>query len=109
MSDKQLIVYGRSAFCPDLARAQRFLQRNNIAYTQINIDEDHAAGARVEQWVGHRSVPTVIVAAADAVVPVSEPSPLPAGRSARSFDRGTLITEPSDEALYAFLNRNGLL
>lgn len=109
MSDKQLIVYGRSVFCPDLARTQRFLQANKIAYTQIDIDLDEAAGSQVEQWVGHRSVPTVVVATANPAVLVSEPTPLPVGRSARSYDRGTLITEPSDEALHTFLSRNGLI
>ena len=109
MSNKQLVVYGRSVGCPDLVRTQRFLHTNNIGYTQINIDEDEAAGSRVEAWVGHRSVPTVVVATADPAVPISEPAPLPAGRSARSFDRGTLITEPSDEALRAFLTRNELI
>jgi hypothetical protein len=43
------------------------------------------------------------------VQPIEEPAPLPKGRSARSLDRGTLITEPSDEALSAFLQRHGLI
>ncbi len=109
MADKRLIVYGRTSFCPDLARTQRFLDENSVPYTQINIDQDAAAGARVEQWVGHRSVPTVVVASSDTVVPVEDPAPLPAGQHARSFDRGTLITEPSNDALATFLKRHGLL
>jgi glutaredoxin len=109
MSDKRLIVYGRTAFCPDLGRTQRFLQANNVEYTQINIDEDAAAGSLVEQWVGHRSVPTVVIAAAGDVLPIEDPAPLAPGRSARSVDRGSLITEPSDDALKAFLSRNGLM
>jgi glutaredoxin len=109
MSDKRLIMYGRTAFCPDQGRAQRFLQANNVEYTQINIDEDETAGQRVEQWVGHRSVPTLVVAAAGEILPFEEPAALAPGRSARSVDRGSLITEPSDDALKSFLNRNGLL
>lgn len=104
---KHLVVYGRTAFCPDQARTQRFLAQHDIAYTQINIDQDPEAGRRVEEWVGHRSVPTVVVANADELVPFAQPSELK-GRSARSVDRGTVITEPSDQALEAFLKNNGL-
>ncbi|HEY1013215.1 MAG TPA: glutaredoxin family protein [Herpetosiphonaceae bacterium] len=109
MADKELVVYGRIAFCPDLARTQRFLQAHDIPYRQINIDEDSAAGARVESWIGHRSVPTVIVAPTGGIEPIEAPQELPAGRSSRSFDRGTLIVEPSDTALEAFLRRHELM
>lgn len=109
MSDKTLVVYGRTLFCPDLKRAQNFLANNNVAYQQINIDEDEDAGALVESWVGHRSVPTIVVANQGETLPFEQPKPLPEGRAARSFDRGTLITEPSDDALAVFLKNNGLL
>jgi glutaredoxin len=106
--DKELIVYGRTFPCPDLSRAKRFLEANSIQYRQINIDEDEDAADFVERWVGHRSVPTIIVAQQGQTEPISDPAPLPRGRSARSFDRGTMITEPSNDALFAFLERNGL-
>jgi glutaredoxin len=107
--DKELIVYGRTFPCPDLMRSERFLQNKRVAYRMIHIDQDEEAGMLVEQWVGHRSVPTIVVARKGENQPIEEPTPLPAGRSARSFDRGTLITEPSDDALSAFLQRHGLL
>ena len=106
--NKELVVYGRTYPCPDLTRTKRFLEANQIRYRQINIDEDEAALEFVEWWVGHRSVPTVVVARAGDVQPIEDPAPLPKGRSVRSFDRGTMITEPSDEALHGFLHRNGL-
>ncbi len=106
--NKELVVYGRTYPCPDLTRAKRFLEANQITYRQINIDQDATAAAFVEHWVGHRSVPTVVVAHAGKVQPVEEPAPPPPGRSARSVDRGTMITEPSDEALRGFLRRHGL-
>jgi len=107
--DKELIVYGRTAFCPDQARSLRFLEGNDVPFRMIRIDEDDQAGTVVEQWVGHRSVPTIVVARKGDTMPIEPPTPLPQGRSARSFDRGTLITEPSDEALSKFLQRHGLL
>jgi hypothetical protein len=90
-------------------RSQRFLNNKNVNYRMIHIDQDEEAGARVEEWVGHRSVPTIVVARKGDVLPIEPPAPLPSGRSARSFDRGTVITEPSDEALNTFLRRHGLL
>ncbi len=107
--DKELVVFGRTAFCPDLARSTRFLDNNNVPYRMIRIDEEQEAGELVEQWVGHRSVPTIVVARKGEVEPIEQPAPLPEGRSVRSFDRGTLITEPSDEALGRFLERHGLI
>lgn len=107
--DKELIVYGRTYPCPDLSRSQRFLNSKNVPYRMIHIDQDEDAGGKVEQWVGHRSVPTIVVARKGDTQPIEEPMPLPSGRSARSYDRGTLITEPSDDALNKFLQRHGLL
>ncbi|HZB95202.1 MAG TPA: glutaredoxin family protein [Herpetosiphonaceae bacterium] len=106
--DKEIIVYGRTYPCPDLTRTKRFLEANRISYRQINIDQDRAAREFVERWVGHQSVPTVVIAERGDVHPIAEPAPLPAGRSVRSYDRGTMITEPSDDALRGFLRRHGL-
>ncbi len=107
--EKELIVYGRTFPCPDFTRSQRFLNTKNVAYRLIHIDKDPEAGELVERYVGHRSVPTIVVARKGDVLPIEEPAALPEGRSARSFDRGTMITEPSDEALGKFLERHGLL
>lgn len=106
--NKELVVYGRTYPCPDLTRTKRFLEANRISYRQINIDQDEAAREFVERWVGHQSVPTVVVASPGELHPIADPAPLPAGRSARSFDRGTMITEPSEDALRGFLRRHGL-
>ena len=106
--DKELIMYARTAFCPDVMRAVRFLDKNNIPYRRIDIDRDEQAGELVENLLGHRSVPTLVVAKKGETTPVEEPAPL-AGRNARSVDRGSMITEPSDDALSRFLERNGLV
>jgi glutaredoxin len=107
--EKELIVYGRTFPCPDLARSERFLNSRNVPYRMVHIDQDEEAGELVERYVGHRSVPTIVVARKGDVLPIEEPAPLPRGRPVRSVDRGTLITEPSDEALGSFLQRHGLL
>lgn len=107
--NKELVVYARTAFCPDVARAVRFLDSNNIPYRRIDVDQDEAAGERVEAWVGHRSVPTIIVAQHGEVEPFEAPQPLVAGRNARSVDRGTVITEPSNDALSRFIEKHGLV
>jgi mycoredoxin len=40
--------------------AKRFLDEQGVPYTEINIDEDEAAGQRVEQWNnGNRIIPTL--------------------------------------------------
>lgn len=107
--DKELVVYGRTYFCPDLARSQRFLDTKGVPYRLVHIDQDEEAGELVERYVGHRSVPTIVVARKGNMEPIEEPAALPQGRSVRSVDRGTLITEPSDDALGKFLQRHGLL
>jgi mycoredoxin len=40
--------------------AKRFLDEQQVPYTEINIDEDEAAAQRVEQWnQGNRTIPTL--------------------------------------------------
>ena len=107
--EKELVMYARTAFCPDVARAVRFLDSKNVPYRRIDIDQDQAAAERVEGWVGHCSVPTLVIAPAGELEPIEAPAPLAPGRNARSVDRGTMITEPSEDALSRFLERHGLI
>jgi glutaredoxin len=40
--------------------AKRFLDDQQVPYTEINVDEDEAAARRVEQWNnGNRIIPTL--------------------------------------------------
>ncbi len=40
--------------------AKRFLDQNNVAYDEIDIEADEEAAVRVEQWNnGNRIVPTI--------------------------------------------------
>jgi glutaredoxin-like protein len=70
-----LIVYG-TKWCPDCSRARRFLERNKIAYTWIDIDRERNADELVRGVnQGKRSVPTIL------------------------FPDGSILVEPTDQAI----------
>lgn len=55
-----IIMYG-TTWCPDCTRAKRVLERHNVPYTWINIEEDAAARTRVQEINGgYMSVPTIL-------------------------------------------------
>jgi len=75
----KIVVYG-AEWCGDCRRSKRFMDRNNVAYEYINIEEDAAATERViEINGGMKSIPVII------------------------FEDGTHLTEPSDNDLQAKL------
>lgn len=58
----EIIMYG-TAWCPDVARTRRYLDRHDIDYTYRDIDEEPEAmtallGLRGKDWV----VPTLVLA-----------------------------------------------
>ena len=103
----RLAVYVRSKFCPDVARWQRWLQTHSLDFVELDIDTDDEAYARVVDWTGFESVPTLVIAPDDGIDPIDEPSPLN-GRSPRAVDRGTMLTEPNPGQIEPFLERNGI-
>lgn len=104
----RLVVYGRSSFCPDMMRWQRWIAANPIEYVEFDIDADEEAWEKVTRWTGHESVPTLVIAPDDGFDPIEEPTPLPAGRSPRAYDRGVMLTEPNPGQVEAFLDRHGI-
>jgi len=59
-AQNEIIMYG-TTWCGETRRARAFLDRNNIAYRWIDIDQDLDARRFVEQVNnGYRSVPTII-------------------------------------------------
>ncbi len=53
-------MYG-APWCPDCKRAKRFLSEQRLAYDWVDIDEDPAGLARVEQLqAGGRTIPTIL-------------------------------------------------
>jgi glutaredoxin len=104
-----LVVYTRGAFCPDVQRARGFLRQYNVSHVEINIDVDLEARARVLDWNGCLSVPTLVVCEEGSVLPCEAPSPLAPGQSPRDVDRGSMISEASGYGLRQFLTRHGFL
>jgi len=48
---KSVVLYCRPG-CIDCRLARRFLDRNGVAYTEINVRADQAAEAQVREWTG---------------------------------------------------------
>lgn len=105
----ELVMYSRTYGCPYITTAKRILQQEDVAYREIFIDKDAQARARVLEWTGFLSVPTLIVAHEGDNLPLDEPAPLPQGASPRGIDRGAMITEPSAEELRAWLQKHELI
>lgn len=89
-------------------RWHRWVTEHTIDFVEFDIDSDDEAYRKVIAWTGHESVPTLVIASDDGIEPVEPPTALPAGRSPRGFDRGTMLTEPNPGQVAAFLERNGI-
>lgn len=89
-------------------RWHRWVTEHAIEFVEFDIDTDEEAYRKVIEWTGHESVPTLVIAPDDSVDPVETPAPLPAGRSPRGFDRGTMLTEPNPGQVAPFLERHGI-
>lgn len=105
----ELIVYGRTFACGDQARAIAYLDARQVPYRFLDINQDAEAAQRLLGWVGHLSVPTLVVAQPGEVLPIHAPAPLDHTRRIRGQDRQTMITEPDDVQLGRFLQQYNLL
>ena len=75
MATEEIIVYGTTS-CPDCRRSKRYLERQNVPYTWVNINEQPDAAQTVMRINGgSRSVPTIV------------------------FPDGSVLVEPSDRDL----------
>jgi glutaredoxin-like protein len=60
MVENQIRVYG-TRWCPDCARAKQLLNKHNILFSWIDIEQDDEARAYVEKISnGYKSVPTIV-------------------------------------------------
>lgn len=58
--DMELILYSTS-WCPECRAAKRFLEKHNIAYTNIDIDRTPGAAQEVIRRTGKRAVPQFVI------------------------------------------------
>ncbi len=103
-----LVMYGRSTFCPDLVKARVWLRAWMVPYHQVNIDLEEQAASRLDRWLGTRTIPTFVVARWGEIDPVAPPAEVDLCRL-RNADRGTMLHEADEATLRGFLVRNGML
>jgi glutaredoxin len=106
---REIVIYVRTAYCGPVALARDLLNRYNIPYREIYIDKDPAMAARVKEWTNFHSVPTLIIANPGEDVPYTDFFPPPPDRPLRGYNRGPMITEPSNQQLEDWLHQHGFL
>ncbi len=109
MPTRELVMYSRSFGCPYVSVAKRVFADFALSYREIMIDGNPNARARVLDWTGFLSVPTLVVAELGSEFPFEKPAPLPPGVSPRGVDRGSMITEPHRSELKAWLVKHGFI
>jgi glutaredoxin len=107
--DIELVVYTRQSFCPYQRKADRVFEHYGLTPRTIYIDDNDVALQRVLDWTGYRSVPTIIIARSGEDLPYEEPAYLERGSSPRGVDRGSMLTEATEEQLTAWLQKHGLI
>ncbi|HEX3050035.1 MAG TPA: glutaredoxin family protein [Aggregatilineaceae bacterium] len=105
----ELVMYSRTSPCPYIRSAKRVLDRENIPYREIYIDQDPVAKQRVLDWTGFQSVPTIILALPGEDLPFEPPSPLSDSESPKGVDRGSMITEPGEWQFEKWLRKHGFM
>lgn len=103
-----LVIYGKTAFCPDLINVKRWLHQWDVPYRQVNYDLQDEVADRLDGWLGSRVVPTLVVAEQGMIDPISTPAAADFAHL-RNVDRGSMLHEPDEPTLHAWLIRNGFL
>ncbi len=109
MPPYELVMYSRTFGCPFISVAKKVLDDHALDYREIYIDKDMAARARVQDWTGFLSVPTLIVAETGSDQPYAPPAPILPGQSPRGINRGAMITEAYAHELEAWLAQHGFI
>jgi glutaredoxin-like protein len=85
MSKNEITMYSAD-WCGDCRRSKRLMDELNVAYTIIDVENDTAAAAKVQEINGGaQSIPVIV------------------------FSDGSHLTEPSDLALKAKLSALGII
>ncbi|HSY14258.1 MAG TPA: glutaredoxin domain-containing protein [Verrucomicrobiae bacterium] len=56
----ELLVY-TACWCPDCRTAKRFLQQNNIPFTEVDIETTPGAADEVVRRTGKRAIPQFVI------------------------------------------------
>jgi hypothetical protein len=104
---KEIVMYTRGGFCPDVGIARRAFQLWQLPYREINIRTDPEAHQRCLDWNGCLAMPVIVIARAGEDTPIEQPQPLDPATSPRDLDRGYMISEASKQGLRAFLMKHG--
>ena len=107
--EKEIVMYTRGGFCPDVNHARRALQRWRLPFREINVRKDPEALQRCLDWNGCVAMPVIVIACPGEDVPIEPPLPLAPNQSPRDVDRGSMISEVSQQALQTFLTRHSFL
>ncbi len=107
--EKEIVMYSRTYGCPYVRTAERVFRQYGVVYREIHVNRDPAAKQRVVGWTGFESVPTIVVADKGQDGPIEPPATLPAGKGPRGINRGSMITEPSEEQLTGWLRQHGFI
>jgi glutaredoxin len=105
---KQLVCY-MTSWCSSCHAAQDALAQWGVTARSVNIGRDRGAADRVRALTGFESVPTFVIVDGAGVDPIEPPMPLPAGQGPRGIDRGTVLTEPTNAELKAWLIKHGFM
>jgi len=79
-----------------------------VPYRQLNHDLDEQIAQRLDVWLGSRTVPTIVVAERGKIDPIAPPAAADL-KALRNVDRGSMLHEPEEATLHAFLVRHGFL
>jgi glutaredoxin len=108
-TEKEIVMYTRGGFCPDVSRARRAFQLWKLPYREINVRDDREAHQLCLDWNGCLAMPVIVIARLGEDLPIEPPSPLEPGQSPRDVDRGYMISEAGKKRLHDFLERHGFL
>jgi glutaredoxin len=107
--DKEIVMYVRGVYCGSVALARDLLNRYQIPFREINIDDDPLYAARLKEWTNFYSVPTLIITNPSEDVPYTDVLPRPSDRPLRGYNRGPMLTEPNNQDLENWLYQHGFL
>ena len=57
----EILFYGRTRFCPDVARSRARLEELGLEWIEFDIEADEDAAKRAEALTGVRRVPTIVI------------------------------------------------